>query len=95
MMLAGRVMPENQAEASSLREETTEVASLRCGDCHAAVAVRSAASLSTTAAQEAGDFYCPACAKELPSALLCDACGSAICSTCGAPVELADELGIG
>ena len=88
-------MPENPAEASSTREETTEATPLHCGDCQAAFAVPPAGSLSGAAAQEAGDFYCPACAKELSAALICEACGSAICSTCGTPVELADELGIG
>ena len=88
-------MPENQAEASSAREETTEAGSLRCGDCQAVGAVPSGDPPSVAAARETGDFYCPTCARQVPSALLCQACGSSICSTCGTPVELADELGIG
>jgi hypothetical protein len=88
-------MAENQAEASSARDEKTEIAPLRCGDCHAALETGSAGSRAETASEEAGDFYCPLCAKDMRSARICDACGSAICSTCGAPVELADELGIG
>jgi hypothetical protein len=88
-------MAENQADASSARDEKTEITSLRCGDCHAFLGTGSAGSPSATVSEEAGDFYCPLCANEMRSACICDACGSAICSTCGTPVELADELGIG
>jgi len=88
-------MLENQADASSAREETTEAAAQRCGDCRTALTPRFGGSAAQAPTQQAGDFYCPDCAKDLPVAWTCEACGSAICPSCGTPVELADELGIG
>jgi hypothetical protein len=40
-------------------------------------------------------FYCPACARPAERPLRCGDCGSLICSTCGTPLESADDLGVG
>ena len=45
--------------------------------------------------REPADFYCPQCDRPVENPLHCGDCGSLICRECGAPVERADELGIG
>lgn len=41
------------------------------------------------------DQYCPRCAEGIAVCTACPHCGSLVCSHCGTPVELVDELGIG
>ena len=40
-------------------------------------------------------LYCPVCAREVADPLTCGDCGSVICRTCGTPLEMAEDLGIG
>jgi hypothetical protein len=40
-------------------------------------------------------LYCPVCASEVADPLTCGDCGSVICRTCGTPLEMAEDLGIG
>jgi hypothetical protein len=41
------------------------------------------------------ELYCPKCAVEITDPLTCGDCGAVICRRCGAPLEVADELGMG
>lgn len=65
---------------------------LRCRDCQADVP-RPVEPCETS--HDHTDHYCPLCAKPVPFPLQCEQCASDICPRCGAPLELADELGIG
>ena len=40
-------------------------------------------------------LYCPVCAREAADPLTCGDCAAVICRTCGTPLELAEDLGIG
>jgi hypothetical protein len=40
-------------------------------------------------------FYCPNCAREVTDPLTCGDCSAVICRTCGTPLELPEDLGIG
>jgi hypothetical protein len=41
------------------------------------------------------EFYCPRCHTAVTDPLVCGDCTAIICRKCGAPLEQADELGIG
>ena len=40
-------------------------------------------------------YDCPQCQKPVADPLVCGDCTAVICRVCGAPLELADELGVG
>ncbi len=40
-------------------------------------------------------YYCGRCAAPVNDPLVCGDCTAVICRTCGSPLELADELGMG
>ena len=48
-----------------------------------------------TQSTERPEFYCPQCDQPVETPLRCGDCGSLMCRECGAPLEQADELGIG
>ena len=41
------------------------------------------------------EFYCPQCNCPVRDVLVCGDCLAVICRTCGAPLEKADDLGVG
>jgi hypothetical protein len=40
-------------------------------------------------------LYCPTCALAVSDPLTCGDCSAVICRVCGAPLEMAEDLGIG
>jgi hypothetical protein len=40
-------------------------------------------------------LYCPNCAREVNDPLTCGDCAAVICRSCGTPLEMPEDLGIG
>ncbi|MGB7556331.1 MAG: hypothetical protein WBM04_18335 [Candidatus Korobacteraceae bacterium] len=49
----------------------------------------------TNGSAHSPELYCPNCAQEVDDPLTCGDCSAVICRTCGTPLEMPEDLGMG